>query len=111
MRWTTSGTAWEVGDPSLGSATGPPSANSGLNCAGTVIEGDHAGSTEYSLITPVISVPAGGATLTFEQFIDSDEAGDIGSVRVLDADNGDALIEFLQPRRRVHDRDAERGFA
>ena len=97
--WTTAagGTAWEVGDPSLGSPTGPGAANSGLNCAGTVILGDYAPSTTYSLVTPAIAVPAGGATLSFQQFIDTDEQGDVGTIRILDADNADALIETLDP--------------
>ena len=38
-----------------------------------------------------------GATLEFQQFIDTDEAGDVGTIRILDADNADALIEEMNP--------------
>lgn len=97
--WSTSatGTAWELGDPTGGSFTGPSAAKSGPNCVGTAISTEHAPATDYSLITPVIAVPASGATLNFEQFIDSDEDGDVGTIRILDADNADALIEELNP--------------
>ena len=42
-------------------------------------------------------MPAGGATLRFQQFIDTDEDGDLGTIRILDADNSDALIEEMNP--------------
>jgi len=93
--WTTSGangTAWEVGDPSGGPDTGPTAASSDPNCAGTNIAGNYTDSADVSLITPVIGVPAGGATLSFQQFIDTDLGGDVGTVRILDADNSDAEI-------------------
>ena len=51
--------------------------------------------TTVSLISPAFMAPAGGATLTFQQFIDTDEGEaeeDAGSIRILDADNSDALI-------------------
>jgi hypothetical protein len=36
-----------------------------------------------------------GATLTYQQYIDTDEILDVGSVRLLDADAGDAELAVL----------------
>ena len=95
--WTTAPdtTAWEIGDPTGG--PGPPAAASALNCAGTGVATDYAASTTYSLVSPAIVVPAGGATLRFQQYIDTDLAGDVGTIRILDADNADTLIEEMNP--------------
>ncbi|MCP4894610.1 MAG: hypothetical protein GY911_12465, partial [Actinomycetales bacterium] len=97
--WSTGAgaTAWEVGDPFGGPAGGPQAAVSALNCAGTGITTDYAAATTYSLVSPAFAVPAGGATLSFQQFIDTDLAGDEGAIRILDADNADALIEEMDP--------------
>jgi hypothetical protein len=49
------------------------------------------------LVTPVIAIPAAtGATLLFRQLIDTDDVGDFGAVRILDADNADAPIAGLE---------------
>ena len=95
--WSTGAgtTAWEVGDPTGG--PGPAAAVSGPNCAGTGITGNYAASTTYSLVSPAIAVPAGGATLSFRQYIDTDLAGDVGTIRILDADSADALLEEMNP--------------
>lgn len=95
------GTNWEVGDPTGGYATGPANgASSPSNCAGTNIGtngGQYTDSTDISLTTPGFAVPAGsGATLTFQRFIDTDLSDDVGSVRVLDADNSDTPIAGLE---------------
>ena len=95
--WSTAAgtTAWEVGDPSAG--PGPPAAVSVVNCAGTGMTTYYAGSTTYSLISPAFAAPASGATLSFQQYIDTDLAGDVGTIRILDADNADTLIEEMNP--------------
>jgi hypothetical protein len=91
------GTDWQVGVPS-GVPTGPVTAFTVPNCAGTNIGGYFTENTNVSLVTPVIAIPADtGATLLFRQLIDTDDDnGDIGSVRVLDADNADAPIAGLE---------------
>lgn len=86
------GTAWEVGTPTA--PTGPLTPANGTNSAGTNL-GDYTLDASATLTSPAISIPAEGATLSFEQFIDTEqESGgpDFGSVRILDADNGDAEI-------------------
>ena len=96
--WTTRGggtTVWEVGNP--GAGTGPLAARSGPNCAATNIAGNYTALADVSLISPSFSVPPEGATLEFQQFIDTDEAGDVGTIRILDGDNADALIEEMNP--------------
>ena len=86
-----------MGNPTGGAFSGPLAARSAPNCAGTVIDTDYLPSSEYSLITPTVAIPATGATLRFQQFIDTDEDGDVGTIRLLDADNADTLIEVLDP--------------
>jgi hypothetical protein len=76
--WTTgsdgaSGTAWELGSPSV---VGPPVANSGANCFGTNIAANYEFSANVWLRSPVIDLRlAGGATLNFAYFL-SAEPGD-----------------------------------
>ncbi|MDA0767576.1 MAG: choice-of-anchor J domain-containing protein [Verrucomicrobia bacterium] len=86
------GTAWEVGDPSTGPAEGPDAAVSGAHCAGTNIVANYTAGADATLTSPAIEVPAGGATLSFQQYIDTDGSGDVGAVRLLDAGNADAEI-------------------
>jgi hypothetical protein len=89
------GTDWDVGVPS-GVLSGPAAAFTEPNCAGTNIGGYYTENVDVSLITPVIAIPAAsGATLVFRQLIDTDGVGDLGAVRVLDADNADAPIVGL----------------
>ncbi|MCF7731442.1 MAG: immune inhibitor A [Akkermansiaceae bacterium] len=89
-------TAWGFGPPT-GAVTGPAEASSLPNCAGTNISGDYTASVDVRLTSPSILIPAGlGATLSFRQFIDTDLAGDVGSVRILDADNSDTPIAGLE---------------
>ena len=93
--WTTTGadtTAWEIGVPT-DTLFGPLAAHSAPHCAGTNIAGDYTASQDLSLITSVISVPATGATLTYHQWRDTEGDGDAASIRVLDAENNNALIE------------------
>jgi len=93
--WTTTGadtTAWEIGVPT-DTLFGPLTAHSIPYCVGTNIAGDYTSSQDIALITPVISVPASGATLTYHQWRDTEGDGDAASIRVLDADNNDTLIE------------------
>ena len=101
--WTSNGpsngTDWEVGTPS-GVASAPTAANSAPNCVGTNIGGYYTENADVSLVSPSIAIPAGsGATLSFRQIIDTDLAGspnDVGSVRILDADNSDTPIAGLE---------------
>lgn len=90
--WSTgdngAGTIWEVGTP----AAGPTAAATGTNCAGTNLSGDYTSNADATLTSPAIPIPAGGANLTFQQFIDSETGYDYGTVRILDADDGDAEI-------------------
>ncbi len=86
------GTVWQVNDPSSGPPEGPDAAASGSYCAGTNITASYTTSAIASLTTPVIAIPANGAILVFQYYIDTDMLGDVGSVRLLDADNGDAEI-------------------
>jgi hypothetical protein len=77
-------TVWDVGDPS-----GLPGLldGNGTNCAGTnVVAGAYADEVAtVTLTSPAVAIPAGGATLGFRQYIDSDAAnGDVGAVRLLD---------------------------
>ena len=95
--WTTTGadsTAWEIGTPG-DTLFGPLSAYSLPNCAGTNIGGDYTGSQDISLITPAISIPPGGAVLTYRQWRDTEGDGDAASIRLLDPENNDVLIEEL----------------
>ena len=86
------GTLWQVGSPS-GAFTGPETAANGLQCAGTNIGADYTASAGASLITKAFTVPAGGATLNFSQYIDSEVApsGDLGSIRLLNGDDDSVL--------------------
>lgn len=85
-------TIWEAGDPSAGPAEGPDAAAGGTRCAGTNITAKYTPSAVATLTSPAIAVPAGGATLSFQQYIDTDTTGDVGAVRLLDADNADSEI-------------------
>jgi len=88
------------GRHALRSGQRPTAANSAPNCVGTNIGGYYTENADVSLVSPSIAIPAGsGATLSFRQFIDTDLAGspnDVGSVRILDADNADAPIAGLE---------------
>ena len=82
-------TAWELGNPAGGAATGPVAANSPDNCYGTNIGSDYGLGTDIWLRTPSMDLTAHTAgTLEFKQFRDI-EAGflDFGSIRMLAADD------------------------
>ncbi|MFC7335959.1 Ig-like domain-containing protein [Haloferula chungangensis] len=88
------GTAWEAGPPTLGI---PEAAANGSNCAGTNLGGNYGSSADATLTSPAFAAPAGGATLSFQRFIDTeggagDGGPDFGTIRILDADNADAEI-------------------
>ena len=81
------GTTWSVGPPN-GTGTEPPAAANGTQCAGTNINANYTNSALASLVTPAFTVPTGGATLNFSQFIDTEAATggqDFGSIRLLNA--------------------------
>lgn len=66
----------------------PLCAPSRPGCAGTsVVAGNDADeAATVTLTSPAVSIPAGGATLSFRRHIDSDAAnGDVEAVRRLDA--------------------------
>ena len=101
--WTTgadagaAGTAWALGSPSN---VGPPAANSGSFCFGTNIGANYTDLNDLTiwLRSPAIDLSAaGGATLSFFQFVDIEGMFDEGIVNVLDASD-DSLIVNLQPR-------------
>tara|TARA_B100001057_G_scaffold173570_2_gene174243 strand:- start:16445 stop:17272 length:828 start_codon:yes stop_codon:yes gene_type:complete len=95
--WATIGsgsTAWEIGIPGE-TLFGPIAARSIPHCAGTNLSGDYTGSQDISLITPAIQIPASGATLRYRQWLDTEGDGDAGTIRVLDADNNNRLIEEI----------------
>ena len=65
---------------------------------GTNITGNYAPNADTWLRSPAINLtPTGitGATLTYKQYIDTDLGLDVGSVRLLDAGNGDTELAVL----------------
>ena len=93
------GTAWQFGEPdaATGADTGPTGGFESTNCAGTNILAKYTPEAEARLKTKAIAVPAGGATLAFQQWIDTESppSGDFGAINVLDADNADAFLATL----------------
>lgn len=88
-------TVWEVGSPSP--TPGPDDANSPPNCAGTNLAGAYGPDTDIFLQSPPIDLTtAGGATLNFAQYFDIESLWDSGTVSILDANDGDAVIAVLQ---------------
>jgi len=91
LGWTVSndglaGTDWSLDNPAGGALTGPLAAASPSNCYGTNIRDDYQDGADISLISPPIAIPAGGATLTFQQWIDTDVGlEDTGTINILDA--------------------------
>ncbi len=86
------GTVWQVGSPS-GAVTGPETAANGLQCAGTNIGANYTNPAQASLVTKAFTVPAGGATLNFSQYIDTEvtPSGDLGAIRLLNAGDNSVL--------------------
>ncbi len=105
--WTTSGsdsTAWETGIPGK-TLFGPLAAYSLPHCAGTNLDGDYTSSQDISLLTPVLRIPPTGATLTYRQWLDTEGDGDAGSIRILDAQNDDSLLEEIVSNIEWNDTD------
>jgi hypothetical protein len=98
--WTTGvdgdpGTVWELGTPSN---VGPVAANSPANCFGTNLSGEYTLFADCWLRSPAIDLStAGGATLSFFQFIDVEPGFDAGSVSVLDALDDSVLAVIKSP--------------
>jgi hypothetical protein len=87
------GTAWAVGSPN-GTGTEPDAAAHGTRCAGTNINANYTPSAITSLVTPAFTVPAAGASLQFNRYIDTEAptgGGDFGSVRLLNASDNTPL--------------------
>ncbi len=83
--------------------TGPGGANSGAECWGTNLDGGYAPNLDVTLTSATINLPsATTATLNFQEWSDIDGApdepagNDVGSVEILDADNGDALLATVR---------------
>lgn len=90
-----SGTIWEHGTPAN---VGPPAANSGANCWGTVIDAIYPNAPGGTLDEVILRSPeidltlAGGATLKFHHWADFEGPPfDWGTVRVLDAADNTVL--------------------
>ena len=89
-------TNWELGAPDPGLTGGPAAANSGTNCFGTNLASSTGFNVSIVLTSPVIDLTtASGATLSFAHFGNIDDGFDFGELRVLDADNGDAVLVVL----------------
>jgi hypothetical protein len=90
------GTAWQAGTPDGTGTfpdTEPTAAANGTQCAGTNITATYTASATASLISPAFTVPAGGATLNFNLYIDTESppSGDVGSIRLLNAADNSVL--------------------
>lgn len=92
--WTTgseglAGTSWELGMPSN---IGPAATPSPERCFGTNLAGEYDFDANVWLRSPVIDLTnAASATLHYAQFHDIETDWDVGTVRVLDADDGSEL--------------------
>ena len=90
-------TLWEIGSPDPSVPGGPAASFSGSNCFGTNLAALTGLEVLVSLTSPVIDLTGQtAATLNFAQFRDIEPGFDFGRIRILDADNGDALIENLE---------------
>ena len=93
-------TAWQLGNPAGGAATGPPTASSPDHCVGTNIDSDHGFFTDIWVRTPPIDLATvDEATLSFKQFRDIENVPgidlDFGTIRILAAD-GFAELAVLE---------------
>ncbi len=88
------GTTWERGAPG---APGPDAAFGGTGCAGTNLDALYTANAAATFTSPPIAIPFGGATLRFQQWIDTEgsPSGDFGTINLLDADDGDAQLAVL----------------
>jgi hypothetical protein len=90
-------TAWILGIPT-GAATGPSTAFSPDNCVGTNIAGDYLTDANIWLRTPAIDLTGEtGAKVVFKEWVDIDDFNllDIGTVRILDADDLPGTVTVL----------------
>ena len=90
-------TFWEFGSPDSSVSGGPSAAFSGSNCFGTNLAALTGLEATISLTSPAIDLAGrSSATLNFAQFRDIEPGFDFGRIRILDADNGDTMIEDLE---------------
>ena len=91
-------TNWELGTPDGGLDGGPAAAASGVNCFGTNLADNTGNDVAISIVSPVVNLTGlAAATLEFSHFRDIEgQTFDYGEVRVLDADDGDALLVILE---------------
>lgn len=78
-------TNWEIGDPG---GSGPGSAYSGSNCAGTNVWDDYYWDADINLISPYVELGSGTQFLWFYHWYDMDTFGDDGGFVELSADGG-----------------------
>jgi hypothetical protein len=85
------GSDWALGTPTN---VGPPAAHSGLNCFGTVLDGNHNLNANVWLRSPSIDLTgASDATLSYAEFRDLEIGFDSGTVAVLNADDDSLIAE------------------
>ena len=75
--WWASNGVWEVGIPTVG----PASANSGQNCAGTILNGNYPSYANTRLVSPQITLPSGHVRVKFWHWFDMG-SGDWGDVQI-----------------------------
>jgi uncharacterized membrane protein len=78
-------TSWEFGDP-LG--TGPSSAASGVNCAGTNVADDYYQGVDMGLISPYILLGSAPLEFTFSTWYEMNTGGDDGGFVEISVDGG-----------------------
>ena len=75
--WWASNGVWEVGVPTVG----PSSANSGQNCAGTILNGNYPSYANTRLVSPQITIPSENVRIMFWHWFDMG-SGDWGDVQI-----------------------------
>jgi hypothetical protein len=96
-KWKIINGLWEIGEPT----SGPDSAYSGLNCAGTNLKGNYPDNAETMLISPTISLPAlskktDRIRLIFQHWYAMEYESDFGYMQISTdgGDNWTTLEEF-----------------
>lgn len=82
------GTDWQLGPPT----NGPSAAHSGANCYGTNLDADYASDANIWLRSPEIDLTdAGGATLKFWHYFDTEQGIDLCTLSVVDSVSGASI--------------------
>ena len=90
--WYATNGVWEVGVPS----TGPGSAHSGQNCAGTILGGNYPDNANTRLVSPQIALPSGHVQLKFWHWFSIEDGYDQGVIQV-STDNGISWQTLTNP--------------